>query len=280
MFLSALCFGLFGAIIGSFLNVIVLRHGVKTMFGRSACASCAHELEAVDLVPIISWLALGGKCRFCGSKISIQYPLIEVGTAILFGCIGAAPLALPLQLLALPVVALFVAISAYDIRHGIIPDSWVASLAGFSLFFSFVYITVNHEQGAFTAFFLAGPASALPFAALWFVSKGRWMGLGDAKLAWAIGWLLGPLYAFATIVAAFVLGAAVSVCILLPLSSPKFRDLLRRFTPTRSSRMLSWGFTMKSEVAFGPFLAAACLILWLMLLFGHDPLAYLYAGLP
>ena len=69
MLAYVLVFGLFGAIIGSFLNVLVLRHGDKTLLGRSACASCGRELEAVDLVPIISWLALRGRCRFCGSKI-------------------------------------------------------------------------------------------------------------------------------------------------------------------------------------------------------------------
>src|ERR1700685_1252022 len=99
MFLTALFFALFGAIIGSFLNVVVLRHGVKTLFGRSACASCGHELEAVDLVPIISWLVLRARCRFCGSKISVQCPLVEATTAILFGFVGAAPIALSLQLL-------------------------------------------------------------------------------------------------------------------------------------------------------------------------------------
>jgi Flp pilus assembly protein protease CpaA len=185
-----------------------------------------------------------------------------------------------MQIVALPVAALFVAISAYDILHGIIPDTWVAALSGFSLIFSLAYLTSIHELSGFTALFFAGPASALPFAALWFVSKGRWMGLGDAKLAWAVGWLLGPLYAFVAIVSAFVFGAVISVCILLPLSSPKFWQFVQDFTPIRSSRKLSWGFTMKSEVAFGPFIAVACVVIWLMLLFGHDPLAYLNAGLP
>ena len=280
MVIYALVFAIFGAIIGSFLNVVVLRHGVKTILGRSACASCAHELEAVDLVPIVSWLALRGKCRFCGSRISAQYPLVEASTAILFGCIGAAPIALSLQLLALPVVALLVAISAYDILHGIIPDAWSYALAFFSLIFSLAFLGSVHELSAFTPLFLAGPASALPFAALWFVSGGRAMGLGDAKLAWGIGWLLGPLYAFVAVVLAFVIGAIVSVGILLPLSSSRFWNMLGAITPTKTSRKLSWGFTMKSEVAFGPFLAAACLIVWFILLFGHDPLAYLSVGLP
>ena len=220
----------------SFLNVLVLRHGVKTLSGRSACASCGHELEPVDLVPIISYLALRGRCRFCGIKISIQYPLVELATALFFGCIGAAPIALPLQLLALPIAALLVAISAYDIRHGIIPDLWVFELAGLSLIFSLAYLTLYNGLSTFTPLFLAGPASALPFWALWFVSGGRAMGLGDAKLAWGIGWLLGPVYGFFSFGLAFVAGALISVCILLPLSSPQFWKFVRGFTPKSVSQ--------------------------------------------
>jgi prepilin signal peptidase PulO-like enzyme (type II secretory pathway) len=280
MLLDIVFFALFGAIIGSFLNVLVLRHGVKTLSGRSGCASCGHELEAVDLVPILSWLLLRGRCRFCGSKISLQYPLVEATTAVLFAFIGATPLPITVQILALPVVALLISISVYDIKHGIIPDTWVYVLSGFALLFSLAYLTFTNDLSAFTPLFLAGPVSALPFWALWYVSKGQWMGLGDAKLAWAIGWLLGPLYAFVSIIAAFVVGALVSVCILLPLSSPAVRSFLLRVTHISGSGEGAWGFTMRSEVAFGPFLAAACAVIWLMLLFGHDPLAYLNAGLP
>jgi leader peptidase (prepilin peptidase)/N-methyltransferase len=250
---------------------------VRTILGRSSCASCGHELEAVDLVPVISWLALRGRCRFCGSNISAQYPLVEAATAILFGFVGALPIALPLQAFALPIAALLIAISAYDILHGIIPDDWVYVLAGFSLVFSLAYLTSLHTLDGFTALFLAGPASALPFWALWFGSQGRWMGLGDAKLAWAIGWLLGPLYALIAIIGAFVLGAVIAVCVLLPLSSPAVRTFLARVTHTGRSASGALGFTMKSEVAFGPFLAIACAVIWLLLLNGHDPLAYLNA---
>jgi leader peptidase (prepilin peptidase)/N-methyltransferase len=280
MVLIVVFFALFGAIIGSFLNVFVLRHGVKTLSGRSACASCGRELETVDLVPILSWLFLRGRCRFCGSKISIQYPLVEATTAVAFAFIGATSLSLTLQIAALPIAALLISISVYDIKHGIIPDTWVYSLSGFVLLFSLAYLTSTQDLAAFTPLFLAGPASALPFWALWYVSNGQWMGLGDSKLAWAIGWLLGPVYAFVAIIAAFVVGALVSVCVLLPLSSPAVMSFLYRVTHTTGSGESTWGFTMRSEVAFGPFLAAACAVIWLMILFGHDPLAYLNAVLP
>lgn len=267
MLLGALSFGLFGAIIGSFLNVLILRHGVKTISGRSACASCGHELEAIDLVPIFSWLFLRGRCRFCGSRISIQYPLVEATTALLFGFIGAAPVALTLQILALPIAALLIAISVYDIRHTVIPDAWAYALAGFSLIFSLAYLTSINELSAFTPLFLAGPVSALPFWALWYVSGGTWMGFGDSKLAWGVGWLLGPLCGFIAIVLAFILGAVVSVCVLLPLSSPAVWAFAARVTHTSSSVGGRWGFTMKSEVAFGSFLSVACVLVWLSILY-------------
>lgn len=278
MLLYALIFGVFGAVIGSFLNVLVLRKGVKGLGGRSGCTSCGHELEAVDLVPIVSYLALRGRCRFCGSKISVQYPLVEAATAILFGFIGAAMLPLPLAFLALPIAALLVAISAYDLRHSIIPDGWVLTFTGLSLLWSLSYLTWLGSLQEFSFYFWAGPALAFPFFALWFLSRGRAMGLGDAKFAWGIGWLLGILYGFFALVYAFVLGAAVSVFILLPLSSPKLRAFLHRVTPMFMPSKAVWGFTIKSEVAFGPFLALACAIVWLLLLYHLNPIAFLDVG--
>jgi leader peptidase (prepilin peptidase)/N-methyltransferase len=278
----ALIFGLFGVVIGSFLNVLILRRGIKSILGRSGCLSCAHELEAVDLVPVLSWLALRGRCRFCGSRISVQYPLVEASTALLFALIGAAfwpqLVAMPLMgalLLAdyLAIAALLVCISAYDIKHTIIPDQWAYSFA--LLAFLSQFLDGVFGAGTWWVLLLSGPAAALPFAALWFVSGGRWMGLGDAKLALGIGWLLGPIYALLAIVFSFVIGALISVCILLPL--PRILRALAKLGIT-SFRISSAGFTMKSEVAFGPFLVLGCIIVWLLLLYGIDPLALFGAG--
>ncbi|HUO50133.1 MAG TPA: prepilin peptidase [Candidatus Paceibacterota bacterium] len=280
MTLDALVFGLFGAIIGSFLNVLILRRGAKTILGRSGCLSCQHELEPLDLVPVVSWFMLRGRCRYCGSRISLQYPLVEITTAIFFGLIGGAPLPLSLRLVALPVAALLIAISAYDIRHTIIPDEWVFALSGCALIFTLAYLTQLDSLANFAPIFFAGPFAAFPFAGLWYVSDGRWMGLGDAKLAWAFGWLLGPLYAFVAIVYAFVAGALISVCILLPLSSPAVWKMISRITPSVHPAKGRWGFTMGSEVAFGPFLAAACAIVWLFILYRLDPLTPVLQFLP
>lgn len=157
------------------------------------------------------------------------------------------------------IASVLVAIGIYDARHTIIPDAWaylfgVAALAVALLtHFAPLYITL-----------LSGPAAALPLFLLWFVSGGTWMGLGDAKLALGIGWFMGPLYGVITIFLAFVVGAIVSVCILLPLPH------IRRFLHDRG--IVRWRgraahFTMKSEVAFGPFLVASFFIVWLLLLY-------------
>jgi len=256
-----LVFGLFGLIIGSFLNVVILRHGAKALTGRSACLSCGHTLEALDLVPVFSWLFLRGRCRYCGSRISAQYPAVEASVAVLFALIGAAPLPLALQILALPIAALFVAVFVYDLRHTIIPDSWVLILAILAL--AYGYVALPPVPGAFALFLFAGPLAAAPLFFLWLVSRGAWMGLGDPKLALALGWLLGAYYGFIAVMFAFVIGAIVSLGILLPL--PHLIRLARSRGIAGSAAGKS--FTMKSEVAFGPFLVASAFCIWFLLLY-------------
>src|SRR3989338_9888129 len=115
--LTAISFGLFGLIVGSFLNVLILRWGTRPLTGRSACMSCGRTIPWYDLVPIFSWILLGGRCRLCGSRISLQYPLVESGTGLLFFIIGLAPLPLYLHLLALPIAAILLAIAVYDLKR-------------------------------------------------------------------------------------------------------------------------------------------------------------------
>src|SRR3989344_9700256 len=88
----AISFGLFGLIVGSFLNVLILRWGTRPLTGRSACMSCGRTIPWYDLVPVFSWILLGGQCRSCGSRISLQYPLVESVTGLLFFFIGLAQL--------------------------------------------------------------------------------------------------------------------------------------------------------------------------------------------
>jgi len=279
--MSALIFGLFGLIIGSFLNVVVLRHGAKSLGGRSACMSCGKPIAWYDNIPVVSWLYLRGRCRMCGSAISVQYPLVEISTALLFAFLAAGelshvPLAFDLPglvhlyaTLALYcfVGALLISISVYDIRHTIIPDRWVYLFALFALASSFFGISPGYNS--VLLLLAAGPIGALPLFALWAVSGGRWMGFGDVKLALGIGWLLGPVSGLFAVFFAFILGACVSVP-LLGLSSPYLHALVRRFTPTLASSKGLLGFTMGSEIPFGPFLVCSCIIVWLFLINGIE----------
>lgn len=260
--LIALVGGLFGLIIGSFLNVVILRRSVKTLGGYSGCMSCKHPLRWYDLVPVFSWLLLKGRCRSCGSRLSIQYPLVELATGVLFALLAAAGLDLRLLAISLVIGSLLIVIAAYDIRHAIIPDEWSYAFAFFALLASLIGILSAGAGQSLILVLLSGPVCALPLCALWFVSGGRWMGLGDGKLALGIGWLLGAGPGLYALLLSFIIGALVSVCILLPLPY-----LMRYLGITRLGAHRR-GYTMKSEIPFGPFLIAGTCIVWSMMIYG------------
>ncbi|OGG61969.1 hypothetical protein A3C21_03575 [Candidatus Kaiserbacteria bacterium RIFCSPHIGHO2_02_FULL_59_21] len=247
-----------GLIAGSFLNVLILRHGKRPLSGRSACPHCGRAIAWYDNIPVLSWMILRGSCRSCGGPISLQYPIVEALTGALFALYGSAfPAFVPYTLIALPIIALLVAIALYDLRTTFIPDAWVYAFAGLSFASPLFGVSGSFDLLGHA---LAGPASALPIFALWFVSRGRWMGFGDVKLALGIGWLLGPALGFAAVMFAFILGAIVSLAILLHL--PRLARALSRWGISRYAPSRS--YTMKSEVPFGPFLIAACFIIWFM----------------
>lgn len=265
MFFYFLIF-LFGAIIGSFLNVVIFRyHSGATFFGRSMCFSCGKTLSWRDLIPVFSFLALRGKCRFCLSKISIEYGIVEAITGALFVLIvwngggfsafldaiagGSGSTAYFANLVILAILSsLLVVIAGYDLKHKIIPDAFVYAFAVLALF----RITFIPEAFAFVPNswdFAAGVILAAPFALLWYVSGGRWMGLGDAKLALGIGWFLGLRAGVEALVLAFWIGAVFGL-ILIGLSK------LRTYVFFGSH------ITMKSEIPFAPFLILGLLVMF------------------
>ena len=260
-------FGLFGLIVGSFLNVLILRWGERPLTGRSECMSCQQKIPWHDLVPVFSWLVLAGRCRSCGASISVQYPLVEGITSVLFICIGLSPLPLYLKFIALLIAGLLVAITVYDLKHTIIPDAWVWLLAGLSLSASLISVVTEPFLSAAVFILLAGPVVAAPLFCFWFFSRGTWMGFGDVKLALGMGWLLGPWGGLQALFLAFMLGGAVSAPLLF-FSSSLWERLSRKITPIVASAKARWGFTMKSEIPFGPFLIAATFIIWLLNIYG------------
>lgn len=209
---------LFGNIIGSFLNVVIYRfNSGKTLGGQSICMSCAKKLSWYELIPVFSFFMQSGKCRGCASRISHQYPLVEISTGIVF--VFLAYHFLPILLLSQKIFlflliyfmflfSILIVISVYDIKHKIIPNKLSYTFA----ILSFVLLFINTSGvGAFwvmprTIDVLAGLILALFFALFWILSKGRLMGLGDAKLALGMGWMLGMARALGALVLSFGLG--------------------------------------------------------------------------
>lgn len=261
-------FGLFGLVVGSFLNVVILRFGEKRLGGRSECPSCKRELSWYDLIPVLSWIALRGRCRTCAASISIQYPLVEAATATFFALIGSLVLPILATLAALFVISFLICIFVYDLYHKLIPDLWVWLFCAASLAFAF---SISYQLSATS--FLAGPIAALPILFLWALSwpftgsPGMWMGFGDVKLALGIGWLLplptiiGLPLGLVAIFFAFIIGAVISILILLPLPYILATCGIR----VKGERN---GYTMGSEVPFGPFLITSCVLVWFAVLYG------------
>ena len=214
--LSLILSFIFGAVVGSFLNVVALRFNTgKGLGGRSMCMSCGSTLTWKELIPIFSFAAQKGSCKKCKTKISWQYPLVEFIAGAIFVLIffvfpPTDPVTSVITLIQVIVACILVVISVYDIKHKIIPDSFVYTFAGLSL----ISLCVGGQSWLHMLTIeslLAGPLLALPFALLWLISKGSWMGLGDAKLTLGIGWLLGISAGINALVIAFWIAAAVSV---------------------------------------------------------------------
>lgn len=241
-------FFVFGTIIGSFLNVVIYRFNTgKSLSGRSHCLSCGTPLSWYELVPLISYLAQRGACRSCHAHITPRYLAVELLTGLLFLLAAQAFLSDPVLLaLNLGIVALLVVITVYDLRHTIIPDTLVLYL----LVLAVAYVLWNPLVEATARPFLnALLGSALPaafFGGLWLVSRGRWIGLGDAKLALPLGLIVGLWGSVSMLLLSFWIGAIVSVSMLLLQKVPR-------------GGLLFGGLhlTMKSEVPFAPFLVCA-----------------------
>lgn len=248
---------LFGLIIGSFLNVVILRYRTgRTILGRSACFSCGTILTWQDLIPVLSFLSIRGKCRRCGSKISRQYPAVELLTGFVFllifwqvGYSFSAESLLSLLYL-LIIWALLILILVYDLRHKIIPNSFVYTFAILA-FLNFLTVTPLNQiwRSPNVWDLLAGPILFLPFFLIWFFSRGRMMGLGDGKLALGIGWLLGLAKGGTAIILGFWIGAVISIFLLI----------LSKLGLSLGGKPL----TIKSEVPFAPFLILGILIVFL-----------------
>jgi leader peptidase (prepilin peptidase)/N-methyltransferase len=202
--------GISGAVIGSFLNVVVYRLpiGQSLVKPRSHCPSCDTPVAPRDNVPLLSWLFLKGRCRHCGETISARYPAVELLTALCFVAVVLAR-GFHAELIALiPFTAALIAITFIDLEHKIVPNRIVAPAAIYGLVTAAAVRTDTLPElliagaGAFTFFLVAA------------LIHPKGMGMGDVKLAGVMGLYLGRLVIPALFIA-FVVGSVVGVVLVL-----------------------------------------------------------------
>ena len=228
---------LLGLVVGSFLNVIIIRsQKSESLGGRSKCQGCGKTLNIIELIPILSFLLQKGRCRNCGSALSLQYPIVEGSTGILFALaswyifnyqfpfildslfVGLLPenllLAFGFWLLALIAISAAVVIFVSDILYFTIPNGAFLVLLSLGVILRlYIYwpaVGSNLVKDLGAAIFFA-----LLIASLWFFSKGRWMGLGDAKLILATSLILGHTQAISAFLFSFWLGGLAGILLLL-----------------------------------------------------------------
>lgn len=233
----AVFFFALGAIVASFLGVVVERYGTGESWvtGHSKCSSCGTILTIIDLIPIISWVVLHGHCRTCGSLVPAASTLAEATLGTLF-VLAYLQLGISLSFaLLLVALACLVAVVLYDIKHTVIPSL-------FSLLFVFASIAfrVASTPNAydFGVIFLVASGIALAFALMHYASRGRAMGLADTPISFGLALIAGSM-AFSGLVYSFWVGAIVGIIILMR-------------TPA--------GHRVGIEVPFAPFLAAGFLL--------------------
>jgi leader peptidase (prepilin peptidase) / N-methyltransferase len=198
--------GISGAVIGSFLNVVVYRLplGESLVKPRSHCPSCDTPVSPRDNVPLLSWLFLKGRCRHCGEPISPRYPAVELLTALCFVGVVLARGIHPELIALIPFTAALIAISFIDLQHKIVPNKILAPLAVYGLVTAVAFrMHVLPElliaaAGAFTFFLVAA------------LIHPKGMGMGDVKLAGVMGLYLGKLVIPALFIA-FVVGSVVGI---------------------------------------------------------------------
>ncbi|MDO8574079.1 MAG: prepilin peptidase [bacterium] len=275
-------FGL-GLAVGSFINVLSLRYdpdrfllNTKVMGGRSFCPHCRNKLKWFELVPLLSFVWLRGRCRTCQTKISFQYPIVELASALIFVLVPAFLKTSNIQLLTsghqnstfyflfsifyISVFTALLLISLIDIRLKLIPDEaniFIAILAVPTIILqsSKFGFTSGSFLGSYAGIFglreniwlnhgLALLFGVIFFLALILITRGRGMGVGDLKLAGALGLVFGWPDIVLITALSFILGSILSLPSLI---------------------MGKKG--MKSFLPFGPFLALASLVVYF---FGHD----------
>lgn len=247
--------GLYGLIIGSFLNVVIHRVPREESVNkpRSHCPSCGTTIRWYDNVPLISWLILRGRCRKCSSSISARYPLVEVATAATFVIVALAIGASWVLPAYLAFSAVLIALSGIDIDTKKIPNRLLYPAFAVGIVLLAAGSILDSEASRLV---WAGVGGAVGFAILfviWFIAPGG-MGYGDVRLSGYIGMHLGYVgmgKVALGLFTGFLLGAVVGVGL-----------------------MALGGRSRKSAIPFGPFLAAGAILAIVV----GDPVLDAYLG--
>jgi len=260
MFLIGLSIFFIGLCVGSFLNVVLFRtyEGQSFIFGRSKCRACQRSLHAGDLIPVLSYVFLKGRCRGCHSVIDWQYPVVEIATGILFvlmylkESLGFGVSLEPQELLVLLIrdcvfVSYLIVIFVYDLRHMLIIDRFTVPAMIFA-------VIINLWLGIIPlwSILLGGLVLAFFFWTQFFFSKGTWVGGGDIRMGALMGLMLGLQQGLAALFLSYLLGALVGLFLL---------------ATGKANR--------KTPIPFGTFLAVGTTIV----LFAGKPILEWYLGL-
>lgn len=247
--MPGMLFTLFGLLLGSFLNLSIdrLPRRESILTGRSRCDACGHTLGPLDLFPVISYLMLRGRCRYCSARIPIRVPLVELGTALLFGLIWLRYEGSLETVFVAAYAALLIIILVIDLEHHRILNAVSYPAIGLAL------LAAPFIPGREPLEMVLGGALGFGLLLLIALIYPAGMGMGDVKLAAFIGLALGHPQVLLAVLLAFIFGGLISGGLVLG------RVIGRR-----------------DPIAFGPFLAAGALA---AMLYGEQILAFWSAGI-
>lgn len=206
----------FGAIVGSFLNVLIYRLplGINIAFPRSSCPECKKLIRWYENIPILSFIFLKGKCHGCGTKISYQYPLVEFGCGIFAALIAPQnvdPGSLINFFFFFSIFSAFLVHFIVDVKHQILPDS-------INIYLAALFFLVSFMNNSWTHWLIGGALGlGFPLIVSWafYLLKGQvGLGGGDIKLYGALGIYLGPIGVMQNIFLSCFLGALVGIVLI------------------------------------------------------------------
>jgi prepilin signal peptidase PulO-like enzyme (type II secretory pathway) len=253
-----------GLIFGSFLNAFEWRFAQKIdsegngkkinskkakklsiVYGRSMCPNCKHVLSSLDLITVVCWLFLMGKCRYCGVPISVQYPFVEISTAFLYvfsfffykanlhtfsSYISFANLLL--------LILGFIVLCLFDLKKFLLPSKIIYYLLASSIVLLFVASLLNNDFHDFYIRIFSSLFFGSIFYFIYRFSKGKWLGGGDVRLAFLLGFQFDSV-------------ALIPLCLFISSISGLFYIMVSNYFTNKES---------KTMIPFGPFLMLSCLI--------------------